>query len=66
MHLYTIGHPGEAQLGLFSQREAAAFRAAQKRSAFAMTTSARHLEMEEVRACLDTAEGVVEWIGERA
>jgi superfamily II DNA or RNA helicase len=66
LHLYTIGHPREAQLGLFSQREAAAFRTARERSAFGATTTAGYLQMEEVRACLDTAEGAVEWIGERS
>jgi ERCC4-related helicase len=66
LHLYTISHPGEAQLGLFSQREAAAFRAARERSAFSASTAAGRLHMEEARARLDSAAGVIEWIGDRA
>jgi superfamily II DNA or RNA helicase len=66
LHLYTISHPGEAQLGLFSQREAATFRAERERSAFAASVSAARLQIEQLRASLEAAEGVIEWIGERS
>jgi superfamily II DNA or RNA helicase len=65
MHLHAIGHPQEAQLGLFSQREAAAFGAAQARAAFAASSVARRLQREEDRAVLDASLPSIEWIGER-
>jgi hypothetical protein len=65
MHLHAIGHPQEAQLGLFSQRQAAAFDAAQVRAALAASSVARRLQREEDRGVLDASLPSIEWIGER-
>lgn len=63
-HLHTLSHPDQVQLGLFSQREATAFRAAQERFIAGATAAADRIRLEEERARLDTAAGTVEWIGE--
>lgn len=65
LHLYTITHPGEAQLGLFSQREATAFRSAREQSALGASIAAGRLRLEEVRARLVADAGAIEWIVDR-
>jgi superfamily II DNA or RNA helicase len=65
LHLYAIGHPREAQLGLFSQREASAFRAARERSAFSVSIAAGRLHTEQARVSLEAGAGAIAWIGNR-
>jgi hypothetical protein len=63
LHLYAIGHPREAQLGLFSQREASAFRAARERSAFSASIASGRLHTEQARVSLEAGAGAIAWIG---
>lgn len=65
LHLHALRYPEEAQLGLFSQREAAAFAHARLIAAVAETDTAARLRVEDDRAHVDLARPLLEWIGER-
>lgn len=63
LHLHALRYPEEAQLGLFSQREAVAFNQARARAALGDTEAAARLRAEDDRAHLDLAYPTLEWIG---
>ena len=65
MHLRAIGHPKEAQLGLFSQRQTAAFDASTVRAAMTAASTDRRLQREVDRGVLDPSAPSIEWVGER-
>jgi superfamily II DNA or RNA helicase len=64
-HLHALSHPKEAQLGLFSQRPAAAFDAATARAALAASSTDRRLHREAERGVVDASTASIAWIGER-
>lgn len=65
LHLHALRYPEEAQLGLFSRREATAFAHARLAAALADADTAARLRAEDDRARVDLARPVLEWIGER-
>ena len=65
-HLYLVGHPRAAQLGLFSQRASTAFDEARRRAAIEATLAAARIRVEEARGVLTCGDPVIEWIGERS
>lgn len=65
VHLETLVHPHEAQLGLFSQRTAVAFDAARSRAALTRSSTAARLRLEDNRGRLVVSAVTIEWIGFR-
>ena len=65
LHLHAVAHPGQTQLGLFSQRAARIHQDARARAAFGATAAARRLRLADDRRHLTSTPLVVEWLAER-
>lgn len=63
LHLHALQYPEEAQLGLFSRREAQAFHQARHHAALSAADAASHIEADLARTQLEPLAPRLAWLG---